>query len=819
MKKHFVRTRIILALYFISFAVSIFIFSALMRSVVIHVDYNSYRQCAVDGSRVFFIHNQNGKNYIFGVKSNAEVTDLYCSSSAHDKSFIAVSALKGNIFVVEKSPFTKKDEQTDKEESVPGYRILRFDDKLRIISQTSHFEIDEGYFISGLSAEKKGLFLTLLSEDGAVAKVILVDPYCLMESSEATDILDGDVKTEVISSKKADENRFFADALYANGQLYTRPDNSKPVGVFERKPSVIRAVSDMKLSFRQNLSIYLGYLIWYVAALVIWFIILVPVIRMFGNRNRSFYYLCIAEAVLFVIAGVATLTVAKFYQSSRELEHSRFAIVSQQALADEAGLSENADYADISFYDTKKYQDIRNALTAFVKRKGNNKIFYDVMLVRLKDNLVCAGVTGRNQTVVSSIYGSELQRLSGELFRGRSFAVCDFAMEGQTYRAVAVANKEPAPDYALVGIIGTNSNDKSVIVDNLGVYILFLTVFAVASIMVILVWFLHMRDFAALEQVLSDTALGNDMKERPATLGSDVKDMWDAVSEIHKKYDNLQYSKLRAMEAYYRFAPKNIELIMGKDSIVEVHNGDKRTFDGTIGFIRINAEYKNRQKKLDSVISAIGEYADKNKAMLIGKDVDISNLQMVISDSQTDIIKSLVEIYTSHAAAKEQSLTTMFLYRTTFTFCIVGNDKESSFYLSYDYYNDKEQLSNIVSFIDAMDLGLVVSGWVQERDKYDGNLRFIGYGGLVGNNNEIALYEVLDADDEKQRTEKLATLDRFNKALKLYLDKDFYLARNMFSEILRETPSDKLVRWYVFESEKYLSEGAGEGNKYKYFHL
>ena len=87
------------------------------------------------------------------------------------------------------------------------------------------------------------------------------------------------------------------------------------------------------------------------------------------------------------------------------------------------------------------------------------------------------------------------------------------------------------------------------------------------------------------------------------------------------------------------------------------------------------------------------------------------------------------------------------------------------------------------------------------------------------NGIEIALYEVLDACDEKQRSEKLATLDRFNKALKLYHDKDFYLARNMFSEILKETPTDKLVRWYVFESETYLHEGAADGNGYKYVHL
>ena len=802
MGKNSFRTRIILALYIISFAVSIFIFSVLMRSVAIHIEYNSYRQCAVTGKKVYFTHNQNGQNYIFAINKNAKVEEMYRLSTPTDSRILGISALNEDVFVVE---------QAD-----TGYRILQLDETLQMVSRTSTFEIDEGYIFSGFSAEETGLYLTLLSEEGSIAKVISVDLSNLKELSETSD---DDVKTEVIGSIKTEEKRFFADALYAKGQLFTRFDNSEPIGVFEKDPKICDLISDMDLGISQILSIYAAYLIRYVSALIVWFIILYLLVKMFENRNRSFYYLCIEEAVLFVIVGAATLAVARGYQSSRELEHSRFAVASMQGLMEEAGLNEYVDYSNISFYNTERYQEIRKALSEFVKRKGNSRIFYDVMIVRLKDNLVCAGATGRNRSALSDNYGSELIDLFDGLYKGQNYAIRDFTLDGQPYRAVAIADKELAPNYALVGIIGTSSNDNSVIADNLGVFKFFLATFAVASAAVILVGIFRMKDLIVMEQALKDTALGNSIKKRPRTLGTDIKDMWDAVSEIHKRVENLQYSKLKIMEAYYRFAPKNIELILGKNSILEVRNGDSRTFDGTIGFMKIHTDYKNRQKRLDSVISAIGEYATQNEAMIIGKDVDISNLQMVISDQQTDIIKSLVEIFKNHAEEMDNKLTTMFLYRTKFTFCIVGNDSESSLSLSYDYYNDKELLSDIVTFLDAMDMGMVVSKWVQERDGYDGSLRFIGYGGEVENGIEIALYEVLDACDEKQRSEKLATLDRFNKALKLYHDKDFYLARNMFSEILKETPTDKLVRWYVFESERDLHEGAADGNGYKYVHL
>ena len=46
--------------------------------------------------------------------------------------------------------------------------------------------------------------------------------------------------------------------------------------------------------------------------------------------------------------------------------------------------------------------------------------------------------------------------------------------------------------------------------------------------------------------------------------------------------------------------------------------------------------------------------------------------------------------------------------------------------------------------------------------------------------------------------------------LNQYYEKDFYLSRTSFSEILKDTPDDKLVKWYVFESDRYLNEFAND---------
>ena len=58
----------------------------------------------------------------------------------------------------------------------------------------------------------------------------------------------------------------------------------------------------------------------------------------------------------------------------------------------------------------------------------------------------------------------------------------------------------------------------------------------------------------------------------------------------------------------------------------------------------------------------------------------------------------------------------------------------------------------------------------------------------------------------------------FIQPLRLFYEKDFYIARTKFSDILKETPDDDLVKWYVFEADRYLNENV-EGDAHKIIHL
>ncbi len=75
------------------------------------------------------------------------------------------------------------------------------------------------------------------------------------------------------------------------------------------------------------------------------------------------------------------------------------------------------------------------------------------------------------------------------------------------------------------------------------------------------------------------------------------------------------------------------------------------------------------------------------------------------------------------------------------------------------------------------------------------------------------LFEVIDAEVARLRQIKLTTREKFEETLELFYSKEYYLARNQFSEILKECPEDNLVRWYLFESERYLNGENKDGDE------
>ncbi len=88
-------------------------------------------------------------------------------------------------------------------------------------------------------------------------------------------------------------------------------------------------------------------------------------------------------------------------------------------------------------------------------------------------------------------------------------------------------------------------------------------------------------------------------------------------------------------------------------------------------------------------------------------------------------------------------------------------------------------------------------------------MRYIGFiKSWIDTDGKIDLYEVLDANSGRIRQLKMRTKAQFEEAIQTFYRQDFYLARNAFTEILKEFPEDEIVTWYLFECEYYLNEDA-----------
>ena len=804
------RKRLIAILYIISFTASIFILVAVIERRGVDVEYTAFSNAAEIDGHLYFSQNLNGKGLLFDLSSKGNVSRIFSSTSIGDDRIAALSVNGENIYMVLSSYIEEADDEGFS--SVTAYRIVCLDRKFRLKTQSERFTISEDEVLSGFSAEPTGLFLTMLRKDGSYVKVYCINPSVLVEPEK----LSGEeVRVDSVRSKRSDAGRFFVEALYEYGQLYVRTDKDEPRGVFAISDSVELTVAQMRLTIGQFLSLYKEMLVWYLAGVIIWFVLLSLIIKLLADRNRMFYLAVIVEGLLALVTAIGIIGVTFHWENARKTEHSRFAAISMLGLSDEAGISDVKNFGNMNFYFSDTYQTIRQKLVEFIRREGNDDIFYDVMIVRLADDVVVASASGRNLQELTTVYGDDCINLSYSIYRGNRFAVQDLIIEGQKYRAVAIADGIGATNYALVGIINDNSSDGEVWVDNRVSLILFVLFFALGSALVMVVCFLQIRDFRKLETALSDTALGRRINSRPAVISRDLKEMWDAIIEINKRVEELQYSKLRILEAYYRFAPKNIEKILGKNSIVEVGNGEKISTSGTIAMLGIDAFNASDITKIESVIVDIGAFQKEHDSILVGKAPDMSRIQLMFLEKEKGTVNFFTQMFNNNQKSGDKVNFSTVLFYDECRFGVLGNEDEASTYL---YYSNKLKVEEITAFITSLSLGLVITEEIKNRENVAGPLRFIGFMGKEENGEKIRLYEVLDACPVVIRKQKIATLNKFKEALAQYYEKDFYLSRTSFSEILKDTPDDLLVKWYVFESDRYLNENVN-GEDYMNLHM
>lgn len=302
--------------------------------------------------------------------------------------------------------------------------------------------------------------------------------------------------------------------------------------------------------------------------------------------------------------------------------------------------------------------------------------------------------------------------------------------------------------------------------------------------------------------------------ERSVRLATRTNDELADISRVFNKMAgdiDVQLYNLRAMsETYYRFVPRQIFLLLGKDNLADV-SLDSR-IEGTFCVLAANL-YLHRdrmglaeiQELTNHFFAVVHQVATESGATLLSDGAGLQRLRIICAggdDAVQTVIQSVARIdeFNSRNSLDRQLNVSFLLHRAEIGFGVCGDlDRYVPALISMEL----EQVLGACEEYRRLASRLLVTGEAHgalEADRYFH--RFIGYAG--DSSRRIGLYDFYDTGTPGLIRLLNNTKGTFDKAVELYQNRRYYDAKNLFAVVLRENQYDNVARHYVFQCEKKL---------------
>ncbi len=385
--------------------------------------------------------------------------------------------------------------------------------------------------------------------------------------------------------------------------------------------------------------------------------------------------------------------------------------------------------------------------------------------------------------------------------------------EGDTTVFAAADQSRLAPAYALVVLASRKPLLEALCELKTQYFFYSLLFMTAATLLVLLVVLLQEKEMHRILRLFARMAKGRDetasllrLAGRSSFRGesNELRALHSSLHQIAINIERMNYCKYQVLQAYYRFAPKEIEKILGKQSILDVAPMDQTEMVSTVAFVsfagRKDLSRSEYLQQMNRNYALLCEGRREFDGSIVSAGSDPGVMLLLFYDENGKALQFGLKMSMREMTDQRAGQAFVFLHRTSFVYGVAG-DEEQSF--SYLYSEEIRILQRYTDGLRAMGVRMVVTDYVWELERGDAASRYIGY--IEDGKYRFDLYEILDAYPVEERGRRLACRPGFQKALDLYYKSDFYLARNLFSDILRSCPADEVAKRYLFLCESGLN--------------
>ena len=287
------------------------------------------------------------------------------------------------------------------------------------------------------------------------------------------------------------------------------------------------------------------------------------------------------------------------------------------------------------------------------------------------------------------------------------------------------------------------------------------------------------------------------------------------------------YESVCTIRSYSRFVPERMAELLGRPVVEEIRLGDNRRMSGNVGIFSVGnrAEARNALSDTDFVSfinHSFGIFHDsitENNGCAVSSGLRLSAMEALFPDAAADGVRAGLDFLGRLCPRDGDEIPTpraaVLLHKASFLYGIAGKEERLFPYLSS---SELDYLGTLLPEFDRAGVHIVATEayWKQlEGCGFTG--RYIGFVSGGERLGSYKLYELLDAYPQRKRELQKGYDARFQEAINLFYRNDFYLARNLFSTLLRACPDDGIARWYLFACEHFFDQGGMTEADYRLF--